>query len=901
MKKILVGVGLLIFTNILFLGNEQKALAQSCRPTGTYHINTCVKSGNDCVVRNVVRTTSCQRGDDSCRAHVYEMNAKACRKVPYLNEQGDAVAGQFDCVISDGDQHDYWTYCAPGDEDASCCKSNCPAANREGSCTLPSGNAGYNCPKSCESDDDGEEPPRCAKAPRICEEDLVRCVWETITTTKKNGKKVTEKKKVCEYREVCRYGPDPKKCSSPTSCQPTCPSGTSASGTGPLVTTKSCSYLGSTGCEGGKLCPSNKKTVNCYALVSDPPIGEDPIVDHSGTTALGCSASGLTGKEINNDIDIDLSLTDENGVSDIKAFIIWFGTGITPPNVTQIGTGSPLLQSNDSFGFMVGNYNNEWRVFAPRYNGTNPWTWINLNSIGNGERGRIKGQAGLDLAVIKDVGVSDVDSNTKKVVAKLEVLHDESGISGFESADPADYKVFIAGQDVSRWVTGASGTVMAQAPSFTYVQDWTIDVAAPTREDISYAAVSADQLDLNWSFDDSSGVKRVVGDAEVVEESEADGPIDDLTSGVEGYILGSGDNGSETYGGYHLWSADLEERADRIDIRDNEGGSIDFNVIAFDNACNAGKYTFNMELGEPWIITKGGVVFSAGGTDIGVKSFTDHERFSNDSYWSGDFGFYKDESDLSTELLTGGGSSLNSLINNIKLSSVRAQNYNDRNNKSGYWFDELNRRYETMLAAYPERFTTVSITDDSVTFSGSSTDIVDPVISANKCDTNTSCVVEVVGNVSIERNFICDARTTFLVSGNVNIEPDMTASNSRSGCMILAKGDITIGAGTHKSGGSTYPKYDLVEGFFVADGQILIPEVDQDEDVRDGLKVTGSLVAFGGGTGKSISMGRTLKLIDNNAFPAVAVHFDNRYLNFATTVFGGQTETFKREVGFKPL
>lgn len=886
-------LGVFFFFSIFFLKNAI-VQAQSCPKYGTYHVTVCVQSGSNCILQNKVFATTCQRGTDSCRAHVTAPNeAIECGS---LHEDED---GGFSCPTLRSTEVDYWTYCGDAGDSGNCCQKNCAAANRQGSCTLPSGASGYNCPKECEEDGGDSDPP-----PKICDftytyECKKSCPGVNIVGECEPSGNGTPRVK-------CKTRSSAVSCKNPQDCTPgSCPAGTSENnegGTRPLAVTKSCTRTLPGACDSSGKCKTGTRTRECYSLISDPPSSEgDIIIDHASTTALGCFGSGSTGKEVNNTIDLRVDLTDPDGFADVKAFLVWFGTDLTPPTITEIapnGT-TPLLQSNSSYGFMIGNYGGTWRVFIPRYNAGNPWTWVNANSIGAGERGRIKGESGKDLGIIQDVVVTDLDSDTRRMTAKLEILHNQSGVADFESPDPADYKVFVGSSDTSRFFQG-SGSLMAQAPVYTYIQDWTVDVEPPTREDISHTVVTADRLNLNWEFNDLSGIKRVVGDAEISSEGESNGPIENLTSGVSNYTLGSGDSGSDTYGGDHLWTLDADTREELIDIGDNEGGAIDFVLTAFDGACNAGEYTYNMELGEPWLITKGGVVFSSNGTDISVKSFSEHERFSADSYWSGDFGFYKDESDVSTELLSGGGSALNALINNVKLSSVRATGYNDRNNRSEYWFDELSRRFTTRLLTTPDVYTEINFFD-ATTLSGETSDIIDPSVSTKRCNTGTSCVVKVAGDLNIEEGYSCNTRTTFLVDGNVTVNPDMTTANKRSGCMFVTSGNITIAAGTHKSGGSNYPKYDIVEGYFLADGQILIPEVDQDEDVRDGLKVNGSLIAFGGSGTKSILMGRTLKLIDNNAYPALAIHFDNRYLNFATTVFGGQTETFKREVGFKPL
>src|SRR5690606_12095867 len=126
-------------------------------------------------------------------------------------------------------------------------------------------------------------------------------------------------------------------------------------------------------------------------------------------TPLGCFAQGLTGREVNNEMNIRVNVTDTNGASDIRAFVVWFNASGTPPIIATRATGTPTA-SNNSFGFMIGLVNNQWRVFAPRVTGST-WTWIDTNSAGNGERARIKGPGGKDMLIISDVSVSDTGTN----------------------------------------------------------------------------------------------------------------------------------------------------------------------------------------------------------------------------------------------------------------------------------------------------------------------------------------------------------------------------------------------------------------------------------------------------------------------------------------------------------
>lgn len=699
--------------------------------------------------------------------------------------------------------------------------------------------------------------------------------------------------------EVCYVSSRTCKSTSVTSCTPAaCPVGSSPTGTGPLVTTTSCTHRASGACTGsGDICnyscPTATKIQNCYATFTDPPVVSSPVIINTPsllTTPLGCFAENITGRDVNNAMQVRMNATDPNGASDIRAFVLWLNNGGTAPTIsTSSGTGTPTATKN-SFGFMVGYVSNQWRVFAPRVNGST-WTWVNVNSAGNGERARIKGPGGKDMLIISDVSVSDTGANSRRLNAKLEAVHSDSGITNWESITTASYSVSAAALDESRFFQG-SNTTLAQNPQYSSMGTWTIDLEPPVRESITQSIVNAQRLNVNWRFTDFSGIKRVVGNAQPTGEGTIVGPISNITSGVSNYEIGSIPQGTDRYSGSNLWGVNsLGQRVELLDIGDNEGDVFELLINPFDNACNTDDYIHSLGLGGPWMITKGGVVFSAGGINMNIQTLEGNQPISPDPYFSGEMRFIRDEADLGTELVTSGSSTqLLSLVHSVKLGSSGVRGYQDANNRQGYWFNELSRRFRSRNTSDPAKYTHVEL--GSTTLSGATGNL--------PCTSDTSCVITVDGNLTINPGFICDTNAVFLVDGNINVSPNITASNSSSGCMFVSSQNITIGAGAYQSAGSSYPKYDVIDGYFIAEGNIVIPEVDRDEDIRDGLVVRGGLVALGTNEARSVQLGRSLKLVDNNNFPTLAIHSDNRYLNFSVQVFGGYSETIKRDVGFKP-
>ena len=179
--------------------------------------------------------------------------------------------------------------------------------------------------------------------------------------------------------------------------------------------------------------------------------------------------------------------------------------------------------------------------------------------------------------------------------------------------------------------------------------------------------------------------------------------------------------------------------------------------------------------------------------------------------------------------------------------------------------------------------------------------IGDTTFSGNASDYCSSeyCIVDSEYNLTIASGFSCDTRMLFMTSEDITIEPDLKNSNSTNACLFLSGGDITIEEGTYASEGETEPKYDVLEGFLIADGTINIETGDAGKSVKDGLQINGGTVAFGG-TVKSIVITRDMKLADKLKYPIVAVHADVRYGKVALKFFGPEISIYKQEVGYKP-
>lgn len=692
--------------------------------------------------------------------------------------------------------------------------------------------------------------------------------------------------------------PTPPPVCNVTSCTPSCPSGQVPYNTGgSSAPSATCTYqTGGTNSNG--TCTTATNSTSCWYDSVPPNV---VIEGENSTTPLGCTVPNTTiGTEGNNTTKItttyqDLSSSDRN-----TALMLWFSTTSSAPSISKVYDNeiSGKLLSNDSFGILIRKVNGSWSdIYIPSVD-AGSLVWTKAGTVGSGLRAEILSKDSTKMIGIKDVSVTDT-SNSNTMILKIEPYNELSGVQYYDKLTDGSYNIFAVSNRNSTFLP-SGGTNISSVPAWKdSTKDINVDLNTPVVDTLTNQFDDSGRLLINWKFSDShSSIIRSIGDASIAKAGKVNDTIDDITSGVTNYVLGSGDTGSQLYGGYHLWRVNnTANRTDTINLKNNEGGSLNFDIYGFDSACNYTNSSLNVPLGNAWMITKGGMVNTGSGSAFLLRALSGHEYITTDSYWGKPFSFYKDEADLSTELLSGGTETLNDLLHSATLKSVRITNNSDRNNRPNYWFAQLSKRAVDQITKSPASYADIYF-DENVVLNGQATDISSGGVS---CTSSKNCVVKINGDLRVNSGFSCDARAIFLASGNLRIEPDITASDQKYGCMFIIKGNATISDGTYKSSGSSFPKYDVVEAYILADGIINMPLADEAQTVRDGLKINGSILGFGDVDGASIQMGRSLRLLHNNSYPAVAVHFDNRYLPFAAIFFGGEREGFEREVGFKAL
>lgn len=132
------------------------------------------------------------------------------------------------------------------------------------------------------------------------------------------------------------------------------------------------------------------------------------------------------------------------------------------------------------------------------------------------------------------------------------------------------------------------------------------------------------------------------------------------------------------------------------------------------------------------------------------------------------------------------------------------------------------------------------------------------------------------GNMRIVSGSECNAKGIIFVSGNLEVEPDFT-NTPENGCVFIVQGDIIIEGGQQKTNAAntdtSLAGYDILEGFFLADGTIVTSADYPDPLAKgDGLYIKGSLI------GNRLGLGRDINRVGNTFQPAMYVEYDAQYV-----------------------
>jgi len=585
----------------------------------------------------------------------------------------------------------------------------------------------------------------------------------------------------------------------------------------------------------------------------------------TNTTSKGCSTTTYSGTEANNELNIRAEVTDPNNNDEIQAFTIWFTKTTSPSSATIAAsyTGSNLTD----VGIMIKKDGETWG---------NPLVYATNSNLTWGRVPMVEGLGyinvnGTDIIVISDVSVTQDTKVTFDY--KIRYINNTNNLSGMYSVYGGSLDTYMV-----------NGNILDQS-YFTKLFDWGVDLVAPVADDMTQQVNDATSIYVTWSASDSaSGIERILMNG------YRTGGI--VTDNVTLYIptLYTTSKGSITlnpipveseignYADTNAWVFSNTGEKDLLNIGANENGNINIYVTAYDRACNTNGTSQNIDL-NPWFATRGGALYSRGNISTIVKDVSASSEL--DEAFNPKTAMTKARIDLGTELISTMGTSVSQLIHQAS-GVTRVLQMEDTNNSTSYWYTQLLKkldRYKGGLASFTKLSSDTKVSDSC---------------------TGTQCYMYSTGDISIPSGYSCDLPTLFITDGNIYIEPNVTSGSAFSGCIFVAQNNIYIGGGRYLStGGKTM--FDYLEGYLIADKQVIFSLVDQSQTLRDGIEIFGGITAFGTdipASESAISIERNMRLL-NQTIPSVVLTYDNKYPSISTIFFGTEYQLYKQEIGFK--
>jgi hypothetical protein len=599
----------------------------------------------------------------------------------------------------------------------------------------------------------------------------------------------------------------------------------------------------------------------------------------SDKTVKQCTSTTYTGKEINNPLHLKFTTTDINGASDIQGFVAWFSKDSSVPTIVMVSGTNPNEDVANDMGIFIKKNGSSWsnpNIYG--YDSTSQHWELTSD-------GTIKNKGGETFLKVENISVTTSGNN---VTFDFYLEYDSV------TTNPQGlYTLYAAGIDTAMINSSAVDTSRISS-----CLTWGFDLKNPSAADIVKTIQDEYTLNIKWGVSDSeTDIKKAIINAY---------RVGGITTGTAELFLQSGTSkgrlslGPEptdlnNIGRYDSTSSQAwifnnpstATQQNTLDIRNNEAGKISLYVTAYDEGCNTNSVTTDINLNS-WFATRGGLIYSNGGIStqaVDVSGVTALNGVFKNTYLT------PSSLDLGTEILMARNQSISSLIHSADSGAVRAYSVYDSNDTKGYWFDTLKARFNTELSDASNTLTSFAVksTDKKV---------------SDSCNGN-NCYMYSLSDINIPSGYVCDRPTIFISEGNIDIEPDITSTpnlnnqQNASGCIFLAKNNITVGAGSYKS--TTKTAYDYIDGFLIADNQIIFPLEDQSQNMQDGIEISGSLLAFGTSTASSdsaISLQRNLGLL-NQLEPTLVLSYDNKYGAISEIFLGKQAPLYKQEVGFK--
>jgi hypothetical protein len=647
---------------------------------------------------------------------------------------------------------------------------------------------------------------------------------------------------------------------------------------------------------------NNNPDFGCPNIVND---GDDQI------SSRDCVSATHTGVEVNNPLKFEIIGSDLDGVDEIKGAIVWLSKDGTISQIPDFPTiaGTYTRSDPNHIAVMVlqrdGSWVNSPLLYAP--DSANGYNWGNITASR-----QITTTAGT-MATVNGVSVT---VNGENVNFNIEVTFNEVTLGQIVYPE-GNYNV--SGLVFDEHMLLAGGTVVDQFYMSTDCRagGWNIDLRRPIFESGSPTSetVFSRVLRLLWNF---NGTGSYATDAVIngYSYTATDEVILESPSGYPNITLSTPPPEAEIgimsdTNAWNIINSVASETYDsnaRINIGENDDGTIIFYVTGFDQACNYvisdDPPTINL---NPWITSKGGFMYSGGNVGAQAKDYTAYSTFINSVLRK----VTADELDIGTEVVTSRSDTINNFVH-PELAAVRASSVYNSNSQMSSWYEYFSARLADQKVVLGEsNFRLFGFPAGKLTSPRISDYCVTPFADPER----EYCYMDIQGDLDVvpSSELICDKKTLIMASGDIHIEPDIINGGDANidGCLFVAGGSITVGAGPWKTGNATAieeTKYDYLDAYLVADDIIDIQLVDVRDSLgsviytRDGLEIYGGLVAFGQDipTGTSAVQANRSFGLWNAYIPTTAITWDPRYAKLAEAFFGPTAAMYKREVGFKP-
>jgi len=688
-------------------------------------------------------------------------------------------------------------------------------------------------------------------------------------------------------------------------------------------------------------------TLNHYGFNSTTHTGDR--LDGDLGTKLGFLNDPFVGALNNKRITMTAKYTDINGADDIEGMFVWFrGEQYTeeelgtPLYISE--TADPRASANDSWGFMLRRMGSSWQPYVPSYNGGNAfWTSTSGNIFS------IDGTNGEKMVEVTIIGNPMQSGNTVSMEFSLR-FSDDNGNLFPGNVSEGLYKIYLMGLDKfsftpydnydidygNFWSKGfkyygqtdlspfwqdnqlrykaEQEQLYARAWSYTE-KTWTIDRTHPTLE--TSVTISGNSIILGWEASDDRSLYAIVGNIFTAGEYEKTITVRTSTGGVSlhnpaTFKLNSEDNGVDLnkIGILNTMNVSLFQVNPNISSSQHSGSvTLDINhdaqdflyfyITVFDDAGNIFQGEEIKQDLNDWMATAGGLAYSSGGTSFTVKDL-DGVIWSGTlppSSYEGNPGLIPPNVNLTSEMW-GESDGLISFIPSSPLYSYSMKFTGIELGEDSY--------YTLLMDAYEKNKKNLG---DNVTEKiniGIFSNAVSNYCSSEYCVFKYDSSSDVI----INQGFACNKKTLMLINSDLIIQPPLKNSTSDTlskinGCIFVVSGNVSILDGGDASNNNTSFKYDKVNGYILADGQIIIEDeeskrVPNTDPIIDGVYINGGLQSSKSNDGKSILFNRYLRLEDRLKFPLLAIDLHPKYGILGEKFFGSKYIIQTIELGVKP-